>query len=63
MVKNLPVMEETQVPSLGGEDLLEKEMATHSSILGKSHGRRSLVGYSPQGRKESDTTEQLHFTS
>ena len=26
----------------------------------KSHGRRSLVGYSPPGRKESDTTEQLH---
>ena len=37
-------------------------MATHSSILpGKSHGRRSLVGYSPWGREESDTTEQLHF--
>ena len=28
----------------------------------KSHGRRSLVGYSPQGCKESDTTEQLHYT-
>ena len=28
---------------------------------GKSHGRRSLVGYSPWGCKESDTTEQLHF--
>ena len=27
------------------------------------NGRRSLVGYSPWGRKESDTTEQLHFTS
>ena len=27
----------------------------------KSHGRRSLVGYSPWGRKEWDTTEQLHF--
>ena len=37
MVKNLPVMQETlnptQVPSLGQEDPLEKEMATHSSIL------------------------------
>ena len=32
-------------------------------MLGKSHGRRSLVGYSPWGRKESDTTEQLHFLS
>ena len=27
----------------------------------KSHGRRTLVGFSPWGRKESDTTEQLHF--
>ena len=33
MVKNLPAMQETQVQSLGGEDSLEKEMATHSSIL------------------------------
>ena len=30
---------------------------------GKSHGPRSLVGYSPWGRKESDLTERLHFTS
>ena len=33
MVKNLPAMQETQVPSLGQEDPLEKGMATHSSIL------------------------------
>ena len=33
MVKNLPAMQETQVQSLGQEDHLEKEMATHSSIL------------------------------
>ena len=33
MVKNQPAMEETQVQSLGWEDPLEKEMATHSSIL------------------------------
>ena len=32
-VKRLPTMQETQVQSLGWEDLLEKEMATHSSIL------------------------------
>ena len=40
---------------------LEKEMATHSSIFvpGESHRQRSLVGYSPWGRKESDTTERL----
>ena len=33
MVKHLPIMRETRVQSLGQEDLLEKEMATHSSIL------------------------------
>ena len=33
LVKNLPVMQETQVRSLGQKDPLEKEMATHSSIL------------------------------
>ena len=32
-IKNLPAMQETRVPSLGWEDPLEKEMATHSSIL------------------------------
>ena len=58
MVKCLPTMWETQVQSLGQDDLLEKEMATHSSILpGKSHGRRILVGYSPWGCKELATTE------
>ena len=41
----------------------DPDMATHSIFLpGESHGRRSLVGYSPWGRKESDTTERLHFT-
>ena len=33
MIKNLPAVRETQVQSLGQEDPLEKEMATHSSIL------------------------------
>ena len=33
MVKNLPAIQETQIPSLGWEDPLEKGMATHSSIL------------------------------
>ena len=61
-VKRLSTMQETQVRSWGPEDPLEKEMAIHSStIAGKSHGQRSLVGYSPWGRKESDTTERLHF--
>ena len=47
------------------EDPLEKEMATHSSILpGESHGQRCLVGYSPWGRRESDMTElkELSFS-
>ena len=61
-VKHLPTMRETQVQYLGRKDLLEKEVATHSSILpGKSHGWRSLVGYRPWGCRESDMTEQLHF--
>ena len=48
MVKNLPAKLEMWVPSLGREDPLEKEMATHSNTLpGKFHGLRSLVGYSP----------------
>ena len=34
---------------------------TPGLLPGKSHGRRSLVGCSPWGHKESDTTEQLHF--
>ena len=33
VVKNLPAMQETQFQYLGGEDALEKEMATHSSVL------------------------------
>ena len=50
--------QETRVWPLGQEDPLEKEMATHSSILAwKFHGQRNLVGYSPWDRKESDTTE------
>ena len=64
-VKRLPAMPETWVQSLGWEDPLEKEMATHSRTLAKKfHGWRSLVGYSPWGHEESDTTEWLHdFTS
>ena len=62
MVKHLPTMWETRVQSLGQEDLLEKEMATHSSILAwKIPWMEEPVSYSPWGRKESDTTEQLHF--
>ena len=53
-------MEETQVPSLGWEDTLEKGMATHSSILAwEIPWTDNLAGYSLWGRKESDMTEQL----
>ena len=45
-------MQETQILSQNQEDPLEKEMAAHSSIFAwETHGQRSLVGYSPWGRK------------
>ena len=57
MVKNLPAMWETQVQSLGQEDPLEKEMATHSSILAwEITWTEKPCGYSPQVT-ESDMTE------
>ena len=56
-VKNLPVMQETQVQSLGQEDPLEKEMATHSSILAWEIPRTEETGgLQPMGFQESDTT-------
>ena len=61
MVKNLPTGRETQVRSLGREDALEEEMASHSSILAwripwtKDPGSN----YSTWGYKELDVTEQL----
>ena len=51
-VKNPAAMQETGVQSPGPEDPLEKEMATHSSILAWEIPRRSLAGYSPWGHKE-----------
>ena len=60
--KRLPATRETWVRSLGREDRLEKDLATTPVFLpGESHGQRSLVGCSPQGCKELDTTERLHF--
>ena len=60
MVKNPPAMQETWVQSLGWENPLKEGMATHSSILAwRATGQRTLVGYSPCGRKESDMIEQL----
>ena len=54
-VKWLPTMRETLVQSLGWEDQLEKEMATHSSILAWKIPQ--AVEPSPWGHKESDTVE------
>ena len=60
MVKTLPAMQETFVQSLGREDPLEKEwQPTPGSLPGKFQEDKSLVGYSPWGCKELDTTEQL----
>ena len=44
MVKNLPAIQETEVPSLGWEDLLEKGRATHSSILAQRIPRTEESG-------------------
>ena len=53
--------QEMQIQFLGQEDPLENEMATNSRFLAwRVHGQRSLVGYSPWDRKESDMTEQLN---
>ena len=60
MVKNPPVMQETWVQSLSQEDPLEKGMGTTPVFLpGKSHGQRSIAGYSLWGCNKLDTTEQL----
>ena len=54
-------MWETRVQSLGQEDRLEEEMAIPSRILArKSHGQKSLMGYSQWGLKTSDRTERLN---
>ena len=70
VVKNLPVIQETQVQSLGQEELLQKEMATHSSILaqeipwmeGRTEGWTEGWTDTPSGCKESDMTEWLTHT-
>ena len=57
MVKNLPAIQETRVLYLGREDPLEKEMASHSSILAWEIPRtESLEGYSLWGSKGLDMT-------
>ena len=51
------------IPGLGRSTGEGKWQPTLVLLPGKFHGQRSLVGYRPQGCKESDVTEQLHFTS
>ena len=59
-VESLPTMWETQVRSLGQEDHLEKEMATHSSILSwRIPWTEKPGGLQSMDHKELDTTEQL----
>ena len=54
VVKNSSAMQEMQVGSLGQGDPLEKDMATHPSILAwEIDGQRNLAGYSPQGCKRA----------
>ena len=47
-------------PWVGKIPWRRKWQPTPIFLPGKSHGQRSLVGYSPRGSKESDTTERLH---
>ena len=62
MVKLLPTMQETQVQSLDWEDPLEKEMATHSSILAwEIPWTEEPDGLQSMGSLESYTTERLPF--
>ena len=61
-VKHLPAMWETRVRSLGREDPLEKEMATHSSILAwRIPWTEEPGGLQSTGSHRVDTTERLHF--
>ena len=58
-VKRLPAMQETWVQSLGREDPWRRKWQPTPVLLpGKSHGWRSLVGYSLWGPEELDMTEQ-----
>ena len=61
-VKRLSTMPEIWVQSLGREDPLEKEMAIHSSTIARKIPWTEKPGrLQSTGRKESDTTERLHF--
>ena len=58
LLKNLPAMQKACVPSLGQEDPLEKEMATHPSILAwKSPWTKEPGGLQSMGSKETETAQ------
>ena len=62
MVKNLPAMQKTQVGPLDWKDPLEKEMATHSSVLAWEIPRTEEPGgLQSTGHKESDMTKTFIF--
>ena len=62
-VKNLPTVQEIWVQFLGQEDPWRRKLKlTPVFLSGEFHGQRSLEGYSPQGHKESDTTEKLKLS-
>ena len=61
-LKRLPAMWETWFRSLGREDPLENEMATHSSILAWEILQRSLAGYSPPVAKSRTRLSDFTFT-
>ena len=62
--KESPAKQEAWVPYLGQEDLLEKEMATYSTILvWEIPWTEETGGYSPWGQKESETTQRLNNKS
>jgi len=67
LVKNLPEMQEaweyTFIPGWGRFPWRRKRQPTPVFMPGQSHGQRSFVGYSPWGRKESDTSERLSTRS
>ena len=66
VVKNPPanagdIGDSGSVPGSGRSPGERKWQPLPGFLPGESHGQRSLEGYSPRGRKESNTTEQLHF--
>ena len=60
-IKRLPAKQDPGFdPWVGKIPWRRKWQPTPVFLLGESHGQRSLAGYSPRGRKESNTTERLH---